>query len=126
VAVKKGTTGHLWATKNLHKAKVLVLDKEGAAVLEVVQGKADAFIYDQMSVYSHWRRNETTTRAILAPFQQEAWAIGLPVGAAGVVGAGMFGVAAVGGALRGNEADSDPTDERPRPLRPASSSGPAR
>jgi len=78
VAVKKGTTGHLWATKNLHKAKVLVLDKEGAAVLEVIQGKADAFIYDQMSVYSHWRRNETTTRAILAPFQQEAWAIGLP------------------------------------------------
>jgi polar amino acid transport system substrate-binding protein len=77
VAVKKGTTGHLYAAKNLHKAKVLVLDKEGAAVLEVVQGKADAFLYDQMSVYSHWRRNEASTRAILAPFQQESWAIGL-------------------------------------------------
>jgi polar amino acid transport system substrate-binding protein len=80
IAVKKGTTGHLYAVKNFKKAKPLVLDKEGSAVTEVVQGKADAFIYDQMSVYSHWRRNEATTRAILKPFQEEAWAIGLRKG----------------------------------------------
>jgi polar amino acid transport system substrate-binding protein len=80
VVVKKGTTGHLYATKNLHSAKVLVLDKEAACVLEVVQGKADVFIYDQMSVFSHWRRNQETTRAILEPFQQESWAIGLKKG----------------------------------------------
>ena len=77
VVVKKGTTGHLYAAKNLRAAKVLVLDKEGSAVLEIVQGRADAFIYDQMSVFSHWRRNTDTTRAVLEPFQQEAWAIGL-------------------------------------------------
>ena len=53
VAVKKGTTGHIFATNNLKKAQVLVLDKESAAVLEVSQGKADAFIYDQMSVYQN-------------------------------------------------------------------------
>lgn len=80
IVVKKGTTGHLYATKNLKAPKVLVLDKEGAAVLEVVQGKADAFIYDQMSVFSHWKRNQDTTRALLQPFQQESWAIGLPKG----------------------------------------------
>lgn len=80
IVVKKGTTGHLYATKNLRGAKVRVLDKEAACVLEIVQGKADAFIYDQMSVFSHWHRNRDTTRAILTPFQQESWAIGLPKG----------------------------------------------
>jgi polar amino acid transport system substrate-binding protein len=80
IVVKKGTTGNLYAAKNLHNARPLVLDKEGACVLEVVQGKADAFIYDQMSVFSHWQRNRDTTRAILAPFQEESWAVGLPKG----------------------------------------------
>ncbi len=80
VAVKKGTTGHLYATGNLKKADVLVLDKESAAVLEVSQGKADAFIYDQMSIYQNWQRNQSTTRAILEPFQKEAWAVGIRQG----------------------------------------------
>lgn len=78
LVVKKGTTGHLFAAKNLRGTKVLVLDKESACVLEVAQGKADAFIYDQMSVFSHWQRNRDTTRAVLVPFQHESWAIGLP------------------------------------------------
>ena len=59
------------------RAQVLVLDTEAACVLEVVQGKADGFIYDQISTYENWRRNPETTRAILQPFQQESWAIGL-------------------------------------------------
>lgn len=80
IVVKKGTTGHLYAAKNLRSAQVLVLDKENACVLEVAQGKADAFIYDQMSVFSHWQRNRDTTRAVLTPFQEESWAIGLPKG----------------------------------------------
>lgn len=80
VAVKKGTTGHSYASRQLKHARVLVLDKEAAAVLEVVQGKADAFIYDQMSTYSNWQRNPLTTRAILKPFQQESWAIGIRKG----------------------------------------------
>jgi polar amino acid transport system substrate-binding protein len=80
VAVKKGTTGNAYAADHIRQAEVLVLDKEAAAVLEVVQGKADAFIYDQMSVYQHWRRNEGTTRAVLKPFQKEQWAIGIRKG----------------------------------------------
>ena len=80
VAVKKGTTGHLYATTNLKKAQILVLDKESAAVLEVAQGKADAFIYDQMSTYQNWQRNKETTRAILEPFQKESWAVGIRQG----------------------------------------------
>lgn len=77
VAVKKGTTGHLYATRNLKNAKMLVLDKEAAAVLEVVQGKAQAFIYDQMSTYQNWKMNQDATRALLNPFQQEKWGIAL-------------------------------------------------
>ena len=80
VAVKKGTTGHIYATANLKNAELLVLDKDAAAVLEVVQGKADAFIYDQMSVYQNWQRNPDTTRAILEPFRKESWAIGIRKG----------------------------------------------
>jgi polar amino acid transport system substrate-binding protein len=80
VAVKKGTTGHTYAAGHIKRAEVLVLDKEAAAVLEVVQGKADAFIYDQMSTYQNWQRNQKTTRALLTPFQQESWAVGLRKG----------------------------------------------
>ena len=77
VAVKKGTTGHTYASRNIKNAKVLVLDTEAAAVLEVVQGKADAFIYDQMSTYVNWKKNQETTRALLDPFQREYWGIAL-------------------------------------------------
>jgi polar amino acid transport system substrate-binding protein len=80
IAVKKGTTGHLYALRALKAARPLVLDNENACVLEVVQGKAEAFIYDQMSTFKNARRNPDTTRAILAPFQQESWAVGLRKG----------------------------------------------
>jgi len=80
VVVKKGTTGHIYAMDHVKNAHLLVLDKEDASVLEVVQGKAGAFIYDQISTYENWRRNQTTTRPILKPFQEESWAIGLRQG----------------------------------------------
>jgi len=80
IAVKKGTTGHAYAAAHIRNATVLVLDKEAACVLEVVQGKADAFIYDQMSVYKNWRRYPDRTKALLEPFQEESWAIGLRKG----------------------------------------------
>ncbi len=85
IAVKKGTTGHTYAATRLTKASVLVLDREAAAVLEVVQGKADAFIYDQFSVFQHWQRHTEATRAILQPFQKERWAVGARKGDAGLV-----------------------------------------
>lgn len=80
IAVKQGTTGHNFATRNLQQAKVLVLDTESACVLEVVQGKADAFIYDQMSTYLNWKKNPDTTRPILKPFKEESWAAGVRKG----------------------------------------------
>ena len=64
----------------LKSAKVLVLDKVAACVLEVVQGKADGFIYDQMSTFKNWQRNQETTRPLLKPFQEESWAVGVRKG----------------------------------------------
>lgn len=77
LVVRQGTTGELWARANLKQAKVLSVEKENAAVLEVIQGKADAFVYDQMSVWQNWKRNPETTRAILSPLQKEYWAVGV-------------------------------------------------
>ena len=77
IAVKKGTTSEVYARKNIHRAKVIALDKESACVMEVVQGKADAFIYGQLSILKYWQRNKETTRALLTPIQSDKWAIGV-------------------------------------------------
>jgi polar amino acid transport system substrate-binding protein len=78
--VVKGTTGHIYATQQLKNARVLVLDQPSTCVLEVVQGKAESFLFDQMSTLQNWRKNPETTRALLTPFQSETWAIGLRKG----------------------------------------------
>ncbi len=80
VAVKQGTTGQQWAAAALKQTSVLVLDTEAAAVLEVLQGRADAFIYDSMSVYTNHQKHLGKTRAALAPFREESWAVGLRQG----------------------------------------------
>lgn len=80
VVVKQGTTGHQFAVESIKNAKVTVLHKESSAVLEVAQGKADAFIYDQMSVYQNWKKNPQYTRAELKPIRQESWAIAVAKG----------------------------------------------
>jgi polar amino acid transport system substrate-binding protein len=80
IAVKQGTTGQLYAQQHLKQARVLVLDKEDACVLEVVQNKAQAFIFDQMSVFKHWQQHRDATEALLEPFQVEHWAIGIRKG----------------------------------------------
>jgi len=80
VVVKQGTTGQAYARDHIKNAQVLVLDKETACVLEVTQGKADAFLYDQMSTYTNWKRNPDKTRPVLNPFQAESWAIGIRQG----------------------------------------------
>ncbi|MBV9673934.1 MAG: transporter substrate-binding domain-containing protein [Verrucomicrobia bacterium] len=80
VAVKKGTTAHLYAIEHLKNAKLLVLNDDATCALEVAQGKADCFIYDQISIYESWRKYNDTTRPILKAFQQEEWAIGVRKG----------------------------------------------
>ena len=77
VAVKSSTTSEAWATKNLPATKRTVFTDDTACVLEVAQGRADAFLYDQLSILRYQRKNPDTTRAILKPFTEESWAIGI-------------------------------------------------
>jgi polar amino acid transport system substrate-binding protein len=80
VAVLKATTGHTWAEANLKNAEVLLLADEAAAALEVSQGKADAFIYDQMSTLRNSLKYHDTTRPLLKPFREEGWAVAFAKG----------------------------------------------
>lgn len=80
LAVKSGSTGHMYAEKNLPEAELLVLPDESACVTEVAQGRADGFIYDQLTIYRNWQNNPDTT-AIFIPFQDvEKWGIAVQKG----------------------------------------------
>lgn len=70
IAVKTGSTGHNYALKNLPNTEIIALEDESACVLEVSQGKADAFIYDQLTIYRNNVNNPDTTTAVFIPFQE--------------------------------------------------------
>ena len=80
VVVKGATTGYAYAQTHFQQATVRVLGEEANCALEVSQGKAEAFIYDQIAVYRLNRKFPDTTRALLEPFQRESWAIGIQKG----------------------------------------------
>lgn len=80
VVVKTGTTSAIYAHDHFKYATVLPLEQDTACALEVVQGKADAFLYDQMSIYQFAKKHPDTTRGLLEPFQKESWAIGIRKG----------------------------------------------
>jgi hypothetical protein len=80
VAVKLATTGHQWARAEMPGLQLVTLDNAANCAMEVVQGKVDAFIYDQISIYQFWKKFENETRPILHPVREETWAIGLRKG----------------------------------------------
>jgi polar amino acid transport system substrate-binding protein len=76
VAVKTGSTGYIYAQEHLTNAEVIALADESACVTEVSQGKADGFIYDQLTIYRNQKNNPDTTVAIYIPFQSvEGWGV---------------------------------------------------
>jgi polar amino acid transport system substrate-binding protein len=80
LAVKLGTTGDIVAGRLFPKAQVNRFKEETACVLEVVLGRADAFIYDELSIMRHQAQNPETTYAILKPFTYEPYAIAVRSG----------------------------------------------
>ena len=63
-----------------HKPGVRLAD-ESACVTEVVQGKADGFLYDQLTIYRNHQANPDTTEAVFIPFQDaEEWGIAVKKG----------------------------------------------
>lgn len=77
IVVRLGTTGEMWARKELPQARLVSLDSDAACVLEVVNGGVDAWIYDQISIMNYHDRHREATRALLAPLREEVWAIGM-------------------------------------------------
>lgn len=81
IAVKTGSTGDVYATKYMTDAEIVRLADESACVTEVVQGKADGFFYDQLTIYRNHAANPDTTEAVYIPFQDpEAWGIAVRKG----------------------------------------------
>ena len=81
IAVKTGSTGYLYAQNNLTNAEIIALADESACVTEVAQGKADGFIYDQLTIYRNWQNNLDTTAAVFIPFQDvDMWGVAVQEG----------------------------------------------
>jgi len=80
IAVRTGTTADVAVTKHFPKATINRYPDETACVADVVAGRADAFIYDQLSIAKHHRQHPKTTRAMLVPFTYEPFCIALPKG----------------------------------------------
>lgn len=81
VAVKTGSTGDVYATEHLTSASVMRLTDESACVTEVTQGRADGFLYDQLTIYRNQAANPDTTTAVYIPFQDpEYWGIAVANG----------------------------------------------
>lgn len=77
VVVRLGTTGEMWARKELPNAQIVTLDTDAACVLEVTKGGVDAWVYDQISIMNYHDRHRDMTRALLAPLREEVWAVGM-------------------------------------------------
>ena len=77
VVSKLGTTGEQAVKKKISKAKYNAFETEADAALEVVNGKADAMIYDMpfISIYAAQQKNKTAV--LLEPFTYEplGWAV---------------------------------------------------
>lgn len=65
IAVKSGTTGAILAAENYPDADIRAFEDVAACVLEVTQGKADAFIYDPLTVYANHQNHPDTTKVVL-------------------------------------------------------------
>lgn len=87
IAVRKGTTGYFYANNKLTNATVNSFASENACVTEVTQGKADAFIYDQLTVYRQNQALADTTDAVMIPFQDaEGWGMAVNKGSTELLG----------------------------------------
>lgn len=117
VVTKSATTGYDYAQSHFKQAAIRVLGEESTCALEVSQGKADAFLFDQIAVYRLSRKFPDTTRGLLEPFQRENWAMGIRKGNDELrqqVNAFLHGFKARGGVekLFGKYLEGDPTTLR--------------
>jgi polar amino acid transport system substrate-binding protein len=86
IIVRLKTTAEAFARAQYPLATITPVDSESAALLEITSGRADVFIYDQLSILRLHASQPETTRAILVPLQQDNWAIALRQGEADLKG----------------------------------------
>lgn len=77
VAVRQATAGQVWANAHLKQATLVTFERESAAVLEVIQKKVDAFLYDQLSVWHEYHQHPEETRPLLLNLEEETCAVGI-------------------------------------------------
>lgn len=77
IVARLGTTAVEFIRTEFPKAELILLDQNAACLLEVTQKRADAFIYDQLSILKMHLAQPGNTRALLEPLQTESWAIAL-------------------------------------------------
>lgn len=80
IIVKRGTTGDIHVTKTYKDSEITRLDKESACALEVVNGRAAAFVYDRDSIIRHNKEHPKATRALLKPLTREPYAMAARLG----------------------------------------------
>ncbi len=80
VVAKLGTTGENAARKRLPRAQIDTLGEDTHCALQVAQGRADAFIYDEMQVRRYAADNPTTTRVLEEAVTTEPYAIACRAG----------------------------------------------
>jgi len=77
IVARLGTTAVEYAKTQFPEAELILLDQNAACLLEITQNKADAFIYDQLSILKLHLAQPENTRALLKPLQTESWAMAL-------------------------------------------------
>jgi polar amino acid transport system substrate-binding protein len=75
IVVQKASTGEHAARRHLPRARVDTFDTESACALEVAQGRADAFVYDELQVRAHAAQHPGATRVIDETLSFEPYAI---------------------------------------------------
>ena len=81
IAVKSGTVGHIYAQEYFPKANLTVLNDESACIQEVLQGKADGFIYDELTCTNYHDENPDKTKCIsLSKAETGGWGIAVQDG----------------------------------------------
>jgi polar amino acid transport system substrate-binding protein len=80
LVAKLGTTGETASRKRFPRARLHTLDDEHLCALEVAQGRADAFVYDEIQVRLYAREHPATTRVLEEQVTVEPYAIACRLG----------------------------------------------
>jgi polar amino acid transport system substrate-binding protein len=80
IVAKLGTTGEKAARARFPRARIDTLPEDSHCALQVAQGSADAFLYDEVQIRRYRADNPRSTRVLEEVAQQEPYAIACRAG----------------------------------------------